>query len=217
MHPVLEQLHTRHTVKAYDPNKRISSDELTVILESLRLSASSINSQPWRFVVIESEAARQRFHDCFQTQHFYNQKHAFEASQIILLAHKTHYSRGDYALVVDQQIDDGRGEPGDREGMMGAYMFAEGETDESGFNGNWTRAQTYIALGFAMSACAQLGIGSTPIEGIEVDLVNAEFAKELDGHYCSVALAIGYSDPARDANAKKPKSRLPVDQVVFRI
>uniref|UniRef100_UPI003AF96159 hypothetical protein n=1 Tax=Thiolapillus sp. TaxID=2017437 RepID=UPI003AF96159 len=33
--------------------------------ETLRLSASSINSQPWRFVVIESDEARQRIHDTF--------------------------------------------------------------------------------------------------------------------------------------------------------
>ena len=37
--------------------------------------------------------------------------------------------------------------------------------------------------------------------------VGREFARELDGHRCDVALAIGYRDPAEDYNEKLPKSR----------
>ena len=49
-HPIIEDLNKRYTVKKYDANKRISADDLATILEALRLSASSINSQPWKFV-----------------------------------------------------------------------------------------------------------------------------------------------------------------------
>ena len=59
-HPIIEDLNKRYTVKQYDANKRISADELTTILKALRLSASSINSQPWKFVVVESDEAKQR-------------------------------------------------------------------------------------------------------------------------------------------------------------
>ena len=53
-HPIIEDLNKRYTVKKYDTGKRISADDLATILEALRLSASSINSQPWKFVVVES-------------------------------------------------------------------------------------------------------------------------------------------------------------------
>ncbi|WP_419649568.1 nitroreductase family protein, partial [Thiolapillus sp.] len=64
-HPIVEDLRWRHTAKKYDPARRVSETDMEVLFETLRLSASSINSQPWRFVVIESDEARQRIHDTF--------------------------------------------------------------------------------------------------------------------------------------------------------
>jgi nitroreductase/dihydropteridine reductase len=44
-------------------------------------------------------------------------------------------------------------------------------------------------------------------------MVNNEFAKELDGYECHVALAIGYRHPEDDYNATIPKSRRRFDSV----
>ena len=73
---IIEDLNRRYTVKKYDATKKVSNDDLNIILEALRLSASSINSQPWKFVVIESDAAKQRLHDSFANKHQFNQLHA---------------------------------------------------------------------------------------------------------------------------------------------
>ena len=54
------------------------------------------------------------------------------------------------------------------------------------------------------------------MEGIDIDLVNEEFKKELDGYQCDVALAIGYHHP-QDYNAKLPKSRRSLDSILVRI
>ena len=64
---------------------------------------------------------------------------------------------------------------------------------------------------------ARLKIDSTPLEGIDIDLVNEEFKQELDGYQCDVALAIGYHHPENDLNAKLPKSRLGLDSILVRI
>jgi len=47
--------------------------------------------------------------------------------------------------------------------------------------------------------------------------VNEEFSEELDGYQCDVALAIGYHHPEDDFNAKLPKSRLALNDVLVRI
>ena len=92
-HPIIEDLNKRYTVKKYDANKRISADELATILEALRLSASSINSQPWKFVVVESDEAKQRLHDSFENKHQFNQHHAKEASHTILFAYDPKFTK----------------------------------------------------------------------------------------------------------------------------
>ena len=54
-HPIITDLEQRYTAKRYDKNKSIPQGDLDVIYEAILLSASSINSQPWKFIVIESE------------------------------------------------------------------------------------------------------------------------------------------------------------------
>ena len=216
-HPILADLNNRYTCKKYDPNKKIPKEKLDLLYEAMRLSASSINSQPWKFIVIESDAAKQRMHDTFANKHQFNQKHVFDSSQIILFAHNPHYTRKDYAKVVDKGIEDGRTKAEDREKAFAGFIFAQMNTDESGFNGNWTKAQLYIALGNTLHTLARLGIDSTCLEGIDTELVAKEFKEELDGYACEVALAIGYHDEQEDFNAKLPKTRLSHEDVFVHI
>jgi nitroreductase/dihydropteridine reductase len=217
VHPIIEDLRWRYTTKKYDATRKVSQEDLDVLFEAMRLSASSINSQPWRFIVIESSEAKERMNKTFAHKHQYNQPHVFASSHIILFAYNPHYTRDDYAEVVDKGIEDRRTKPDDRESAFGAYAFAELNTDETGNTSCWTKAQTYLAFGNTLHALARLRIDSTPLEGIDIDLVNEEFKEELDDYRCDVALAIGYHHPEKDYNAKLPKSRRSLDSILLRI
>ena len=217
MNAILEDLNWRYTTKKYDSSKKISQEDLAVLFEAMRLSASSINSQPWKFIVIESEEAKQRMHDTFVEKYQFNQSHVFDSSQIILFAHNPHYTREDYAKVVDKGIEDGRTKLGDREKAFAGFVSAQMNTDEKGDTGAWTKAQTYIALGNTLHTLARLRIDSTPLEGIDSGRVEEAFSKELDGYRCDVALAIGYHQIDEDLNASLAKSRLKLDDVLVRI
>ncbi|WP_394246419.1 NAD(P)H-dependent oxidoreductase [Vibrio profundi] len=213
-HPIISDLQSRYTAKKYDSSKRVPQDELHVIYEAMRLSASSINSQPWKFIVIESEAAKQRMHDTFACKHQFNQPHVKASSHIILFAHNPNYTRDDYAKVVDKGIEDGRTLPENREQAFGGYAFAELNTDAHGNNEAWTKSQTYLALGNTLHVLARLGIDSTTMEGVDGELIGEIFEGELGGFKCEVALAIGYHLPEEDYNASLPKSRLAPEQVL---
>jgi len=217
VHAIIEDLLWRHTTKKYDATRKISQKNLELIFEALRLSASSINSQPWKFVVIESDEAKERMSRTFAHKYQFNQPHVFDSSQIILFAYNPRYTRDNYAEVVDKGIEDRRTKPEDRDAAFRSFMFAELNTDETGNTSGWTKAQTYIALGNTLHTLARLKIDSTPLEGIDTDLVNEEFKKELDGYQCDVALAIGYHHPEEDYNAKLPKSRRSLDKILIRI
>ncbi|WP_288988116.1 nitroreductase family protein [uncultured Pseudoalteromonas sp.] len=213
-HPIIRDLESRHTAKRYDATKHISQDDLAVLYDAMRLSPSSINSQPWKFVVIESDAAKERMHTTFANKFQFNQPHIKAASHIILFAHNPQYTREDYGHVIDADIKNGRTQKENREQAFGAFAFVDLNTDEQGNNAAWTKAQTYIALGNTMHAAARLGIDTTPMEGVDAQLIGEEFASELDGYICDVALALGYHDAEEDYNAKLPKSRLSKEQVI---
>ncbi len=217
IHPIIESLLWRHSTKKYDAGKPIPQTDLDVLFEAMRLSASSINSQPWKFIVIDSPDAKERMSKTFARKHQYNQPHVFDSSQIILFAHNPRYTRDDYAKVVDKGIVDKRVKQEDRESTFGVFLFAELNTDENGDTSHWTKAQIYLALGNTLHTLARLKIDSTPMEGIDSDLVNEEFKAELDGYQCDVALAIGYHHPDEDYNSKLPKSRRHLNDVLVRI
>lgn len=212
---IIDDLNLRYTTKKYDPSQRISDTDLAIIKEALRLSPSSINSQPWKFIIVESESAKQRLHDTFANKHQFNQPHAKEASHTLLLAHNPNYTKEHYKKVVDAEVSSGH-LPSDMYDHMlnAAYAFAEFNTDEHGFNGHWTKAQLYLALGNIMHTLARLGIHSTPMEGVDPEMITKLFKDELGEYVCDVALAMGYPLEDEDYNYGKPKARLAQEDVV---
>ncbi|HIQ07861.1 MAG TPA: NAD(P)H-dependent oxidoreductase [Thiotrichaceae bacterium] len=216
-HPIIDDLRRRHTAKKYDPTKKIPQQDLDILFEAMRLSASSINSQPWKFIVIESDKAKARLDTTFANNFQFNQAHVFDSSEVILFAYNPRYTRDDYAAVVDKGIKDKRTKPEGREAAFASFMFAKLNTDDNGSTVSWTKAQMYLALGNTLHTLARLKIDATPMEGIDIQLINEEFKKELDGYQCDVALAIGYHHPEDDFNAKLPKSRLSLERVLVRL
>ena len=56
----LKLVQTRYTTKHYS-SKRVSDEDIAKLKEILRLTPSSINSQPWQFVFISDEATKEAF------------------------------------------------------------------------------------------------------------------------------------------------------------
>lgn len=54
-----EIVRQRRSIKMYDPEVKISKEEMTEILELATKAPSSVNMQPWRFLVIESPEAKE--------------------------------------------------------------------------------------------------------------------------------------------------------------
>lgn len=213
-HPIIQDLTQRYTTKKYDPNRRISHEDMAVIKEAMRLSASSINSQPWKFIIVESDEARQRLHDSFVFKHQFNQPHAKTASHTILFAYDPYFTREKFSKRVDTEVRSGH-LPAERyEAYMGAYAFAEANTDAKGYNGGWTKAQLYLALGNLLHTLSRLGIDSTPMEGVDTERLAELFKNELDGHVCEIALAMGYHKDGEDYNYGLPKARLAIDDII---
>ncbi|MEG7336547.1 nitroreductase family protein [Bacillus sp. 0102A] len=50
----MEIMKGRRSIRNYDPTVKISKEEMTEILEEATTAPSSVNAQPWRFLVIDS-------------------------------------------------------------------------------------------------------------------------------------------------------------------
>lgn len=56
-HPILDAIRQRRSVRKYTAEP-ISVEELTAVLEAGRWAPSGLNNQPWRFVIVESQAKK---------------------------------------------------------------------------------------------------------------------------------------------------------------
>ncbi|MBM7649472.1 nitroreductase [Bacillus ectoiniformans] len=54
-----EVVKSRRSIRQYDPNVKISEEEMKEILQEATLAPSSVNLQPWRFLVIDSEEGKE--------------------------------------------------------------------------------------------------------------------------------------------------------------
>ena len=56
----LTAMQQRYTTKKYNPSKKIASDQKDALKEILRLSPSSINSQPWKFTFVSDTETKEK-------------------------------------------------------------------------------------------------------------------------------------------------------------
>lgn len=69
---LIDAINNRHSVKEFDPNVKISKEEMEEMLSLATRAPSSINLQPWRFVIVEAEEQKQQLINLYvSTKHNY--------------------------------------------------------------------------------------------------------------------------------------------------
>ncbi|MBP3952211.1 NAD(P)H-dependent oxidoreductase [Bacillus suaedae] len=211
---ILEAFQFRHATKEFDPSKKISDDDFEFILETARLSPSSIGIEPWQFVVVQNKELREKLKDVTWGA----QKQLPTASHFVILLARTIKDVKYDSDYIANHIREIKKYPEEiAEKIPGIYKnFQESdlhllESERAIFD--WSSKQTYIALANMMTAAAQIGIDSCPVEGFDMDAVHQILAEEElleDGHLdISVMVAFGYR-----AKEPRPKTRKPKEQLV---
>ncbi|QDP41931.1 NAD(P)H-dependent oxidoreductase [Radiobacillus deserti] len=211
---ILDAFTFRHATKEFDPNKKISDDDFRFILETGRLSPSSFGFEPWRFVVVQNPELRDKikhsswgaFSKLPDASHFV----VYLARTKVDTVYDSKYLK-DHLLNVSKFPEE----------MLGKFLERVEEFQRDDFKlldgdrplYDWASKQTYIALANMMTAAAQIGIDSCPIEGFNIEKMNEILEEEgllEDGHFSiSVMAAFGYrkQDP-------RPKTRRDIDDIV---
>lgn len=201
----------RYTAKHYDATKKIPPVHMEQLLRVLRNSPSSVNSQPWHFVIVNSEQAKKRILPAITD---FNLPRITDASHIVVFCVKESLDEQHLKNLLAQEEHDGRFPSPDIKVAQdkGRHFFVNlnSATPESQFA--WASKQTYIALGQLLLAAATLGIDSTPIEGFDANKMDEILGLKAQGLKSIVVAALGYHHP-NDVNAIRPKSRLARDQI----
>lgn len=211
---ILSIMRSRYTTKHYDPSKPVSEEALQTMLEVLRLSPSSVNSQPWHFYVIESAEAKAKLMPAVKDFNIERMK----APVFILFTVSTKLGPQYWEALYQQEDADGRfagwtsPERPDAIRMMAAERLEADPAELFLYNSN----QAYLALGCLTVAAETLGVDSTILGGLDFDQVDEIFGFGAKNEKSIVAIALGHR-AKDDANAQRPKSRWPAERVITRL
>lgn len=206
---ILSAAKKRHTAKAYDSARRIPEEVMQQVYDLLRSSASSVNSQPWHFIVANTPEGRARIAKATQGGYVYNAAKVNDASHVIVLCARVDMDEAHMDALLEQEERDGRfrdaqaraGQDATRRGYVNQHRYGTKDVAQ------WLEKQVYLALGTALVGAATLEIDATPMEGFDQKILDAEFGLNEKGLTSLVLVSFGYSSPA-DFNAGLPKSRL---------
>lgn len=186
----------RQTVKAYN-DKKISDSDWKDIIETIQWAPSSHGFEPYRVLVIEKESKLREELKAMM----WGQKTVIEADKLIFfisLKHKI-FSSKDFiykrALRRAEKVVGLTGEKAEEVANTTLAVVKDKHLKLDEPYDDWSMKQAYIALGMALYSATILGIGSTPIEGMEKAKVESLFKKHkltTDDERVAVAAAFGY-------------------------
>jgi nitroreductase len=181
---------------------KVPQEKLEVILESVRLSASSIGLQPYRLIVIEDPAVLEQIKPIAN-----NQAQITEASHLLVFAawaDVTEDSIEEYLNLIASERKVSLESLGTMKGYMAGLTK---NTAEQNFN--WAARQAYIALGTALIAAASQEVDATPMEGFDSAALDNLLGLPEKGLKSVSILPLGYRDINQDWLVSLPKVRTP--------
>mgnify|MGYP001057563542 CR=1 FL=1 len=216
---ITKNLQKRHATKAFDKQKQLSAEQIATIEATLRLSPSSVNSQPWHFLLISSEEGKERLKSGAQAPPFVgNFPKVRDSSLVVIFCAKTEVSDEYLEELIELEDQAGRFPLPEQkvEGNAGRMGYLSILRQDPSATQAWINQQIYLNLGFTMATLAQQGIDSLAVEGLDFAALDAEFDLPAQGLNAKVALAIGYGS-VENFNAKLPKARWPEDRIFTRL
>ena len=200
---LIESLNWRHAVKAYDPTRKVSEENIDKIVEAARLAPTSSGLQPFKLIVIRDQEVKEKL-----VQGALNPDCMRECSHVIVFAAWDRYTAERIDKVYDLTTDE-RELP---RGRFGSYTDKLKEIyleQPAEINFAHTARQTYIALGLALAEAAELKIDTTPAEGFNNEVIDEVLELKQHGLKSVSLMYVGYADPKRDWLAPMKKVRVP--------
>ncbi|MFD2529887.1 oxygen-insensitive NAD(P)H nitroreductase [Polaribacter marinaquae] len=215
-----ETLNWRYTTKEFDSTKKISEADMAEVKNLLRISPSSVNLQPWHFIVAETTEGKACIAKGTQGFFHFNEPKVTNASAVVLFCSKIDADDAYYQHIADTEDKNGRFPNEDiKNGFLGAVKaFAGIHKYDLKDQQHWMEKQVYLNIGSFLLGVASLGIDATPMEGIDVKALDEEFGLREKGFTALVAVSIGYrAESDFNSTDKTPKSRLPESELFTEI
>jgi nitroreductase len=192
-----EAISNRRAIKKFDPNHKMTSEEVDSLMKLTILSPTSYNQQNWRFVTVTDQLIKEKIGIAAR-----NQAQPVDGSLVILLC-------GNMNAWKEDPLRYWKNHPTEKQELVKASL--EKKYSDSPQN---RRDEAVRSCGFAgqtiMLAAKQMGLDSCPMVGFDYDQM-AEIINLPDDHLIVLMIVVGKAlEPAKERGGQ-----LSLDEVVF--
>lgn len=202
-----ERLNWRYATKKMDPAKSVPDELVDAIVNAARMAPTSSGVQPFELLLITNPDVRTQLREVA-----HDQSQITDGSHLLVFAPWDNYT--------EERIDEVAALMREARGALPAIDGHYGAVKEkflgrsAAMNHEHAARQTFIALGFALLAAAELGVDAAPMEGFDPEGVDRVLGLEARGLRSAALLALGYRDEAGDWLLPMKKVRKPVETLV---
>jgi len=203
---LIDNLNWRYATKQFDPSKKVSDSDLNLIKEAINLTATSYGLQTFKVLIVENPEIKEQLLPAS-----WGQVQITQAPQLLVFC--------SYTKVTNDDIDSYVKLKSEAQGIDIENLKSYGDFMKSTIGSfppeaaqSWAKKQTYIALGNAMAACAELKIDSCPMEGFDAEKYNEILDLNKNGLTAALVLPIGYRS-TEDKTQHGKKVRKPISEM----
>ncbi len=202
MENYIDNLNWRYATKKFNPEKKLSEDDVQSLLKSIQLSASSYGLQPYEVFVVSDEETKAKLKPAA-----WNQSQLTDASHVFVFAGLKKLNENyidsyieNISKIRDVQIQDLNG----LKDKLVTNIVEKPEENQK----VWAQKQAYLALGNLLSAAAHLKIDTCPMEGFDAQKFDEILGISGTNLTTAVIATVGYrSEEDQMQHAKKVRKQ----------
>jgi len=192
----------RRSVNFFDKTKEIEMQTVKEIINLAVLAPSAFNLQPWRIIVIKSEANKEKLFNLSNKQ-----DKVKEASvNLVLIGKKNAWDNSN--PVWQEMFESVGGDEKMVDGAKQAASFLYGSSKERSLK--FAESNTGLLAMAIMVAAKEFGVDTHPMSGIDFDGIHKEFGLS-ENETVVMTMAMGFADKNQTLYPRRP--RLSFDQI----
>ena len=175
----------RKSIRLYDENFKISQEEMLEMIQEATTTPSSVNMQPWRFVVVESEEAKAKLKPLIR---FNTRQNDTSSAMVLIFGDMQCYEYGEE--IYNAAVEQGKMSAEVRDQQLAAIIPYYKNFSKEQMNDVVKIDSSLAAMQFMLVARAH-GYDTNPIGGFEADQLAEAVDLDKERYVPVMILSIG--------------------------
>ncbi|MDT2744040.1 nitroreductase family protein [Enterococcus asini] len=192
----------RKSVRLYDETYKISHEEMLEMIQEATTAPSSVNMQPWRFVVVESEEAKAKLKPLIR---FNTKQNDTSSAMVLIFGDLQCYELGEE--IYNQAVAEGKMPEEVRDQQLASIIPYYKSFTKAQMNDVVKVDSSLAAMQFMLTARAH-GYETNPIGGFEADVLAETFGLDKERYVPVIILSVGKAKESGYTSVRLPAEKI---------